>query len=100
MTSSRIEDKSLIKKYYSNETNRMNFCRSMKSWGGGDKQKSEKSLSNSRSTEEERGADAPALGADEGRDKLRKATGSRTWAFDPWVSEWGNPAVYDTATHI
>ena len=52
----------------------------MKACGCPDKRKSEKSLSNSRSTEEERGADAPALGADEGRDKLRKSAGSRTWA--------------------
>ena len=33
-----------------------------------------------RSTKKGRGADAPALGADERRGKLRKATGSRTQA--------------------
>ena len=30
-----------------------------------------------------RGADAPAPGAEEGRDKLRKAWGSRKWAVIP-----------------
>ena len=34
-----------------------------------------------RSSEEERRVDARALIADEGRDKLRKASGSRKWAM-------------------
>ena len=29
---------------------------------------------------------------DEGRGWLRKATGSCRPSFDPWMSEWGNPA--------
>ena len=36
-----------------------------------------------RSSEKGRGADAPAPGAEEGRDKLRKARGSRKWAVIP-----------------
>src|SRR5882757_3313265 len=36
--------------------------------------------------------DALARGADEGRGWLRKATGSCLPSFDPWISEWGNPA--------
>ena len=36
--------------------------------------------------------DALAPGADEGRGWLRKATGSCLPSFDPWISEWGNPA--------
>ena len=34
-----------------------------------------------RSSEQERRVDARALIADEGRDKLRKASGSRKWAM-------------------
>lgn len=36
-------------------------------------------------------ADALALSGDEGRDYLRKASGSRLIGFDPEMSEWGNP---------
>jgi len=36
--------------------------------------------------------DALAPDADEGRGWLRKATVSRLTGFDPWISEWGNPA--------
>ena len=36
--------------------------------------------------------DALASGGDEGRGKLRKAAGRRKAAFDPQISEWGNPA--------
>ena len=36
--------------------------------------------------------DALASTTDEGRGWLRKATGSRRPGFDPWISEWGNPA--------
>ena len=35
---------------------------------------------------------ALALGAEEGRGKLRKAAGSCKQALDPQISEWGNPA--------
>jgi len=38
--------------------------------------------------------DALALQAEEGRDELRKATGSGRVRIDPWISEWGNlPSV-------
>jgi hypothetical protein len=36
--------------------------------------------------------DALASTTDEGRGWLRKATGSCRPSFDPWISEWGNPA--------
>jgi hypothetical protein len=36
--------------------------------------------------------DALAPDTDEGRGWLRKATGSCRPSFDPWMSEWGNPA--------
>lgn len=36
------------------------------------------------------------LTGEEGRSRLRKATGSRQTGFDPWVSEWGNPFSGDT----
>ncbi len=36
--------------------------------------------------------DALASDTDEGRGWLRKATGSCRPSFDPWMSEWGNPA--------
>ena len=36
--------------------------------------------------------DALAPGADEGRVRLRKASGSCRESFDPEMSEWGNPA--------
>jgi hypothetical protein len=36
--------------------------------------------------------DALAPDADEGRGWLRKATGSCLPSFDPWITEWGNPA--------
>ena len=35
--------------------------------------------------------DALALRADEGRDKLRKASGRGKIPIDPEISEWGNP---------
>ena len=35
--------------------------------------------------------DALAVRGDEGRDSLRKASGSRQIDFDPEMSEWGNP---------
>jgi len=35
--------------------------------------------------------DALALSGDEGRDYLRKVSGSWLVSFDPEVSEWGNP---------
>jgi len=37
--------------------------------------------------------DALALSGDEGRDYLRKVSGSWLVSFDPEVSEWGNPAA-------
>ena len=36
--------------------------------------------------------DALSSTTDEGRGWLRKATGSCLPSFDPWISEWGNPA--------
>ena len=36
--------------------------------------------------------DALAAEGDEGRGSLRKATGRRQTVFNPWMSEWGNPA--------
>ena len=36
--------------------------------------------------------DALALRAEERRDKLRKATVRSKYPYDPWISEWGNPA--------
>jgi hypothetical protein len=38
--------------------------------------------------------DALASTTDEGRGWLRKATGSCLTSFDPWISEWGNPAPF------
>ena len=35
--------------------------------------------------------DALAITGDEGRDSLRKASGSWQISFDPEMSEWGNP---------
>ena len=35
--------------------------------------------------------DALALGAEEGRDKLRKAAVRSKYPLDPQISEWGNP---------
>ena len=35
--------------------------------------------------------DALAIGGDEGRSGLRKASGSWRTSFDPEMSEWGNP---------
>ena len=37
--------------------------------------------------------DALAMIGDEGRDSLRKASGSWQISFDPEVSEWGNPPL-------
>jgi len=36
--------------------------------------------------------DALAPKAEEGRGRLRKATRSCLPSYDPWISEWGNPA--------
>ena len=36
--------------------------------------------------------DALASGGDEGRGRLRYASGSRQTGYDPGISEWGNPA--------
>ena len=36
--------------------------------------------------------DAWAFASEEGRGRLRKATGSRQTGLEPWMSEWGNPA--------
>lgn len=41
---------------------------------------------------EEHTVDVLAPGADEGRRRLRKASGSCQPSCDPRVSEWGNPA--------
>ena len=35
--------------------------------------------------------DALATGGEEGRGRLRKASGSRQTGVDPEISEWGNP---------
>ena len=37
--------------------------------------------------------DALAMIGDEGRDSLRKASGSWQISFDPEISEWGNPPL-------
>ena len=37
--------------------------------------------------------DALAMIGEEGRDSLRKASGSWQMSFDPEISEWGNPPV-------
>ena len=37
--------------------------------------------------------DALALGGDERRERLRKASGSCLMNFDPEISEWGNPTL-------
>jgi hypothetical protein len=42
--------------------------------------------------------DALALSGDEGRDYLRKVSGSWLVSFDPVMSEWGNPA--GSASHL
>ena len=38
-------------------------------------------------------ADALALRGDEGRDRLRYASGSCLMSIDPGISEWGNPLL-------
>ena len=45
------------------------------------------------SSYKERKGNALALGAEEGRSNLRKATVRRKQPFDPWISEWGNPLM-------
>ena len=40
---------------------------------------------------EEHKVNALALGAEEGRDKLRKAAVRSKYPFNPQMSEWGNP---------
>ena len=52
-----------------------------------------------RSSYKERKGDALALGAEEGRSDLRKATVSRKQAPDPWMPEWGNPAGVKSGHH-
>ena len=37
--------------------------------------------------------DALAPRTDEGRGRLRKATGSCLPSVNPWMSEWGNPVL-------
>ena len=37
--------------------------------------------------------DALAARTDEGRGRLREATGRCLPTLDPWISEWGNPPV-------
>ncbi len=37
--------------------------------------------------------DALTLDTEEGRRRLRKASGSCQSSFDPGITEWGNPAV-------
>jgi len=37
--------------------------------------------------------DALALGGEERRGRLRKASGSCLTSFDPGTSEWGNPTL-------
>ena len=44
------------------------------------------------SSDEVHVVDALAMSGDEGRCSVRKATGSPQTGFDPWMSEWGNPA--------
>jgi len=44
--------------------------------------------------------DALALSGDEGRDYLRKVSGSWLVSFDPEVSEWGNPAGFTSHSHL
>ena len=39
--------------------------------------------------------DALAVGGDEGRGSLRKASGSWQTNSDPEMSEWGNPILLD-----
>ena len=39
-----------------------------------------------------------APGADEGRDKLRKASGRSKYPYDPKISEWGNPSGVNART--
>lgn len=41
--------------------------------------------------------DALAITGDEGRDSLRKGSGSWQISFDPDMSEWGNPPARVTA---
>jgi hypothetical protein len=53
-----------------------------------------------QSSWKERKGDALALGAEEGRSDLRKATVSRKQALDPWISEWGNPAGVKSSHRI
>ena len=43
------------------------------------------------SSDEAHMVDALAVGGDEGRGSLRKASGSWHTSIDPKMSEWGNP---------
>ncbi len=43
------------------------------------------------SSDEEHVVDALAMIGDEGRESLRKASGSWQMSCDPKISEWGNP---------
>ena len=44
--------------------------------------------------------DALAMIGDEGRDSLRKASGSWQISFDPEMSEWGNPPKVSLTEYI
>ena len=53
-----------------------------------------------RSSYKERKGNALASGAEEGRDKLRYATGRSKYPLYPWISEWGNPLEqYSSIVH-
>ena len=45
------------------------------------------------SSNEAHTVDALAATGDEGRDSLRKASGRRQIAYEPEISEWGNPPL-------
>ena len=53
-----------------------------------------------KSSYKEHRVDAKAPYADEGRGKLRKAAGSCKQAFNPQISEWGNPARVMPGHHV
>ncbi len=40
--------------------------------------------------------DALAITGDEGRASLRKVSGSWQWSYDPGMSEWGNPTIFNS----
>jgi len=51
------------------------------------------------SSDEAQTVDALAVGGDEGRGSLRKASGSWQTSFDPGISEWGNPPAGRQVSH-